>query len=202
MNSLSRRNWKIPLAAVLIAAFSAQPSYARKKRHTLGDEIQDRVNDVMVKTPQDAEVCFSPDEPCAVKLLRFVDSAQTSVDVAIYDLNLDQLVHHLLIASKKIQVRIVVDQRQAKGNHSLVPLLIRAGAQVRFGRQRGIMHNKFTVVDGKMIETGSFNYTNHASQSNNENQIYLRNPEVVARYKKRFEEIWSKGAPVSYSQKE
>jgi phosphatidylserine/phosphatidylglycerophosphate/cardiolipin synthase-like enzyme len=38
---------------------------------------------------------------------------------------------------------------------------------LRFGHtSEGIMHNKFVIVDGKMIEIGSFNYTNHASKAN------------------------------------
>jgi phosphatidylserine/phosphatidylglycerophosphate/cardiolipin synthase-like enzyme len=85
-----------------------------------------------------------------------------------------------------------VDKREAKGPHSLVALLIKAGANVRHGHQRGIFHNKFTIVDGKMIETGSFNYTNHASRSNNENQIYLANPQIVDRFKKHFDEVWER----------
>ncbi len=153
------------------------------------------IDERSVSAPQDQEVCFSPDEPCDVKLIKFAQSAQKSIDVAIYDINLDKLVHELLVASRKIPVRIVVDRRQAKGEHSLVPLLIKAGAQVRYGRQRGIMHNKFMIVDHKRVELGSFNYTNHASIANNENQIYLSNPVVVERYNKRFEEIWSKAAP-------
>ena len=73
-------------------------------------------------------------------------------------------------------------------------VLSKAGAKLRFGRQRGIMHNKFTIVDGKAIETGSFNYTNHAYRANNENQIYLWDKPIVDRYQKRFEEIWSNSA--------
>lgn len=146
-----------------------------------------------VQVPADLETCFSPDEPCDTKLVKFIQSAQKSIDVAIYDITLDQVAHHLLVASKKIPVRILVDRRQAKGPHSLVPLLIKAGAQVKFGKQRGIMHNKFTLVDEKMLQTGSFNYTNGASQKNNENQIYIAQPQVVAAYKKRFEDLWKKG---------
>jgi phosphatidylserine/phosphatidylglycerophosphate/cardiolipin synthase-like enzyme len=158
--------------------------------------IASTIESIFTKAPQDQEVCFSPDESCDAKLIKFIDTAEKSIDIAIYDLNLDQLAHKLLVASKKIPVRILVDKKQAKGSHSLVPLLIKAGAQVRYGHQRGIMHNKFTIVDGRMIETGSFNYTNHASQSNNENQLYLANPTIVGRYKARFEEIWKKGLPV------
>lgn len=137
------------------------------------------------------EVCFTPDESCDAKLVEFIKSAKQSIDMAIYDLNLDQLAHQLIVSAKKIHVRIVADRRQSKGSHSLIPLLIKGGVSVRFGHQRGIMHNKFTVVDGVHVETGSFNYTNHASRANQENQIYLTSPQIVRRYAERFEKIWS-----------
>jgi phosphatidylserine/phosphatidylglycerophosphate/cardiolipin synthase-like enzyme len=163
----------------------------------LVDEASQKLSEAMVAPPVDQETCFSPDEPCHVKLRKFLASAHQSIDVAIYDINEDSIVHELLAQSKKIQVRIVVDRKQAKGRSSSVPLLIKAGAQVRFGRQRGIMHNKFTLVDRKMVQLGSFNYTHHASHANNENQIYLSNPKVVERFQKRFEKIWSEADPAS-----
>jgi phosphatidylserine/phosphatidylglycerophosphate/cardiolipin synthase-like enzyme len=147
--------------------------------------------------PQSFEVCFSPEEPCGTKLVKFVLGAKKSLDLAVYDINLDQLVHHVALASKRMPVRVIVDQRQSKGEYSLVTTLIKAGVDVRYGRQRGVMHNKFIIRDGAMIETGSFNFTNHATMANNENQIYLDKPEVVARYQKRFEEIWVKARPAA-----
>lgn len=141
-------------------------------------------------TPVDGEVCFSPDEPCDDKLVFFVETAKKQVDVAIYDITLDQFAHTLLEVTKKMPVRIIVDKRQAQEKHSLVPMLLKAGANVRYGQQRGIMHDKFTIIDGKMIETGSFNYTNHAQQSNQENQVYLSNPKIVSRYQEHFEKMW------------
>jgi phosphatidylserine/phosphatidylglycerophosphate/cardiolipin synthase-like enzyme len=184
------------VAALLIAVAPViGPSVADARSRSVGSSLLSAIDAALVKAPQDQEVCFSPDEPCDIKLIKFIESAQKTIDVAIYDLNLDQLAHQLLVASKKLKVRILVDRRQAKGPHSLVPLLIKAGAQVRYGRQRGIMHNKFAVVDGRMVELGSFNYTNHASRANNENQIYLANPAIVERYEKRFENIWAKGDP-------
>jgi len=149
-----------------------------------------------VKTPVDGETCFSPDEPCDVKLSKFIQSAKKSIDVAIYDINLDTVVHALLVASKKIRVRILVDRRQAKGQRSLVPLILKAGGNVRYGRQRGIQHNKFTDVDGKMVQTGSFNYTNGAAFKNSENQIYIATPGVVKRYRILFDKLWGDGKPL------
>jgi phosphatidylserine/phosphatidylglycerophosphate/cardiolipin synthase-like enzyme len=157
--------------------------------------MQEAVRPIMIAPPKDLEVCFSPQDPCDLKLIKFLDSAEKSLDIAIYDINIDELVHHVLLKSRKIPVRIVVDRRQSKGSHSLVNLLVKAGAKVKFGRQRGIMHNKFMIVDGKALETGSFNYTNHAFKANRENQIYLWNPQVVEQFQREFEILWESGRP-------
>jgi phosphatidylserine/phosphatidylglycerophosphate/cardiolipin synthase-like enzyme len=188
----------LPLMLTVLLMANGPEAHARKrqsKQEKMLESAERMMTEALAKPPGDLEVCFSPVELCDVKLVKFIKTATKSIDVAIYDINLDQVVHELLVASKKIPVRIIADRRQAKGDHSLVPLLIKAGAQVRFGRQRGVMHNKFTIVDGKMIELGSFNYTNNASKNNNENQLYIANPSVVERYQKRFNEMWADAFP-------
>jgi phosphatidylserine/phosphatidylglycerophosphate/cardiolipin synthase-like enzyme len=178
---------------------------ARRAKHSYtndyNDDSEQSLSTAPVKTPVDLEICFSPDEPCEAKLVKFVDSAQTSIDIAIFDINLGGLVNHIIAKAKTVPVRMLVDRRQAKTDpHSAVAILLRAGIPLRFGTQRGIMHNKFVIVDGRtdhaMMETGSFNQTHGAAYSNNENQIYLASPKVLDRYKKRFEKIWSEGRVV------
>lgn len=189
-------------AVALLCAISGgwgTDALARHRKKTVVDVVANAIEEKLVTAPQDQEVCFSPDERCDVKFLKFVSEARKSLDIAIYDINLDELVHQILVLSRKIPVRVLVDRRQARGRSSLVPLLIKGGVNVRYGHQRGIMHNKFAIVDGRMVEVGSFNYTHHAAQANNENQIYLANPQVVARYQKRFQRIWDQGDPASSS---
>lgn len=174
---------------------------ARHRRGSLANPVADgltqAIEERLVAPPRDQEVCFSPDEHCDVKFIKFISGARKSLDIAIYDINLDELVHRILVLSRKIPVRVLVDRRQARGRRSLVPLLIQGGIPVRYGKQRGIMHNKFAILDGAMVEVGSFNYTHHAAWSNNENQLYLANPGVVSRYVKRFEKIWAQGEPAA-----
>lgn len=179
----------LSLGLVATCLFCSGPAQARKKLP------KPEIDLATVSAPEDQEVCFSPDEPCDLKLVKLVQSAKKSIDVAIFDINRDKLVHELLVASKKIPVRIVVDKRQSKGDHSLVGLLIKGGVQVRYGKQRGIMHNKFTLVDERMVQTGSFNYTNHASEANHENQVYLSNEKVVRKFKNCFEDLWANAKP-------
>jgi phosphatidylserine/phosphatidylglycerophosphate/cardiolipin synthase-like enzyme len=50
-----------------------------------------------------------------------------------------------------------------------------------------IAHNKVAVIDGKVVITGSFNFTQHAETSNAENLLVLRNHhELAAEYRKNF----------------
>ncbi len=185
---------RILIATFLISAsFHSLPAEARRK-HSISSAAKTAIEDATTKAPDDNETCFAPDEPCAIKLRKFIESANTSIDVAIYDVNEDQVVHALLVQSKKVSVRVLVDRRQSKGNHSAVALLLKAGVKVRCGYQSGIMHNKFAIVDGKRLETGSFNYTNHASRSNQENQVYLSTPAVVGRFKARFQKMWDEAS--------
>jgi phosphatidylserine/phosphatidylglycerophosphate/cardiolipin synthase-like enzyme len=180
---------------VLIALLIASPTQARKRKAKILDAAASTINEALVKTPVADETCFAPNEPCDIKLVKFIASAQKSLDVAIFDINLDKVVHEIMVQSKKIPVRVVVDRKEASGGdkNTLVPLLRKAGVQVKYGHQRGIMHNKFVIVDRKTVETGSFNYTNGAAFKNNENQVYLATPAIVERYKARFETIWAAG---------
>ena len=190
---------KIILISSLILSLSAHAfgrSHKKSAPQSPAPQSKTEVSSAQINLPKDQEVCFSPDEPCDLKLLKFIESAEKSIDVAVFDINLDQIVHALLVKSKTIQVRVLVDKRQSKGPHSLVKTLVKGGVQVRYGSQRGVMHNKFVIVDQKSIETGSFNYTNHACKANQENQIYLVNSSIVDRYLKRFEQSWSKGKEV------
>jgi len=52
------------------------------------------------------------------------------------------------------------------------------------------MHNKFCVIDDKIIITGSFNWTASAVDRNNENLTVLACPDVARQYKSEFNRLW------------
>lgn len=183
--------------ALLLFLLGTPEALAKKKPPTLAQMAVARVTESFVTAPIDQEVCFSPEGNCDVKLWKFIQSAKVSLDVAVFDITHDKIAHEIMVASKRIPVRVITDRRQSKGQYSVVSTMIKAGVDVRIGKQRGIMHNKFCLVDGKMVQTGSFNYTDGASTKNNENQIYLSNPGVVAQYRSRFDALWAEATPAS-----
>ena len=61
----------------------------------------------------------------------------------------------------------------------------------RINNRHKIEHNKFAIFDGNKVSTGSFNWTNLASEKNSENCLLIsREQKTVAAYKKRFEKLW------------
>lgn len=154
---------------------------------------RDRLEDANTVAPKDNEACFSPDENCDEKLRKFILSAKTSLDIAIFDINRKAIVDAIVEMHDKVKVRLVVNRKLAKDSAPAIARFKENKMFVRVGKQKGIMHNKFVIVDGKRLETGSFNFTNGAADKNQENQVYLSTPSIVERYQQRFQKMWDSG---------
>lgn len=61
------------------------------------------------------------------------------------------------------------------------------------------MHHKFAIVDGRMLMTGSLNWTTQAIQNNRENVLVVEDDEYVKAFLDEFERIWEEYNPRNYS---
>ena len=69
--------------------------------------------------------------------------------------------------------------------------LAACNVDVRTDAHYAIMHDKFIVVDGRHVETGSFNYTYAASARNAENAIVVWNNTAMAqKYQTEFDRLF------------
>ncbi len=138
------------------------------------------------------DTCFSPAERCDLKLISLLQTATHTIDIAIYSITHPQIVAAIIAAkSRGVQVRMVVDRQQSSGASSLVAQLKSSGVPLKIGNVQGIMHDKFSIVDLRTIELGSFNYSMNATLSNAENQLYLNDPTTVAKYEATFTALWN-----------
>jgi phosphatidylserine/phosphatidylglycerophosphate/cardiolipin synthase-like enzyme len=138
-----------------------------------------------------------PDKPATRQetilqaLLAIINSAQTSLDVAIYELNLDPIGDALLAARERgVNVRLVTDSDSLAEDKTLMRLQQATLPMVADNRQP-IMHNKFVVVDDLAVWTGSWNFTSNDTFRNNNNAIYLWSPEIAHNYSDEFAEMFS-----------
>ncbi|TCK06497.1 phospholipase D family protein [Phorcysia thermohydrogeniphila] len=139
-------------------------------------------------------VYFSPRGGATSAIVSEIKRAEKSIDVAIYSFTSRKIARALIAAHKRgIRVRIVADEGSARSRNSVLPLLESAGIPVRYkrGSGGGLMHNKYAVVDGETVITGSFNWTVSAEKRNDENLLVIKGlPAVVKAYEENFEKLW------------
>jgi phosphatidylserine/phosphatidylglycerophosphate/cardiolipin synthase-like enzyme len=144
---------------------------------------------------------FSPGGVTA-HLVRAIDLSRRSIDLANFSFTSEALRDALLRAKQRgVQVRIIFDAQQHRylsemkwfGDQGF-DVLLSAGKN----GERGVMHNKFAVFDGALVEAGSFNWTRNGEKNNYENSMFLDAPDDVAAYTAYFKRIrdqaWEPGS--------
>lgn len=128
------------------------------------------------------------------QLISVIDSADKTLDVAIYSLTDSKIGDAIIQAhARGVVVRVITDQEQAAGKYqkSLLKNLVQAGIKVKENTHSGLMHLKVTIVDGKVATTGSFNYTKAAENTNDEVFVVLRDETAAKDFEAEFETMWN-----------
>jgi len=114
-------------------------------------------------------------------LVEAIDGAERSVDMAIYDLDLASVRQALLRAWRRdVNVRLVVESDNL--DNPEMHALIAAGIPVVADGRDPLMHDKFTVIDGDEVWTGSMNYTVNDAYYNDNNLIRLLSAAAAQAY--------------------
>lgn len=147
------------------------------------------------------EVGFSPEGSAEQLVLKTVRAARSSIRLAAYSFTSPSVVQALLDAKRRgVDVAVVVDRknnlsedRSGKARAAL-NLLVNAGIPTHTVSVYPIHHDKFIVVDGKHVETGSFNYSLAAAKKNSENAIVIwNNARLASQYIAHWQSRWERG---------
>lgn len=142
------------------------------------------------------EVVFSPHRGATQEVVNFITSAKQSVHVAAYSFTSYPISEALIAASNRgVNVEVVLDKSNDHAPHSTAKYLDIALIPVRIDHKYAIMHDKFIVVDGVRVETGSFNYTKSAEERNAENVLVLDNPNIASKYTTEWQRLWDESQP-------
>lgn len=137
------------------------------------------------------DVYFSPSHDCENQIIAGFNNAQKDVVVSVYSINNPRIVPAMIAAKKRgVSLRVLTDRVQAAGKSSRVLELLNAGVNIRVHSKHKIEHNKFAVFDDKRAISGSYNWTEPASEVNSENCVVMPETNAIAAYKKRFEQLW------------
>lgn len=131
------------------------------------------------------------------QLVALIDRAQQTVDLADYDFDLANVADAMARAQRRgVRVRMVTDSDTlANKNAAIQGAIARvqgAGIPIVGDNRRPIMHHKFTVVDGRWLSTGSWNYTDGDTYRLNNNMIIVDSPALAANYSNEFAKMFER----------
>ena len=150
------------------------------------------------------QACFSPQAKCSTHILREIDKAQKELLIAVYAFTSDEIARAVVQAKKRgVSIQIVLDREFDTANEKSqgrfleeqkIPLKRISGSKaVVLEKEAGLMHQKFSVIDRKIVFTGSYNWTYSADSSNDENLLLFRDAGPLAEeYRKVFFQLWER----------
>jgi len=152
------------------------------------------VEDIPKETAKMPQIYFCPKDDCGKVFESNINSANYSVYCAFYDLDLKNIITSLSRKSKTADVKLVMDSSNYEEQIK--------GGGVKLDNNEQLMHNKFCVIDGSVVITGSFNPTDNDNNYNNNNILVVYSSKLAENYENEFNELWNnkfgKGNKVKY----
>ena len=130
----------------------------------------------------DIQVHFAPGKDCTAEAVRQIDAGKKSVYVQAYYFTSKPIADALVRAKKRgLDVRICLDAKASQQKGCRADDCVSAGIPVFADEKHPISHSKTIVLDGRIVLTGSFNWTKHA-ESNLENLLTIADEGLAAKY--------------------
>lgn len=110
----------------------------------------------------------------------------------MYSFTYEPIANAIIRAKNRgVEIRILMDKQQSAGKYSKYQYFLNNGINVILDIHAGIMHNKIAIIDGKVLFTGSYNWTKSAEGRNQENLLkFIDEEEIIKIYQERLDYLW------------
>lgn len=131
---------------------------------------------------------FSQKEDPETGLLNTIEHCTEYFYGAFFELSEQKIIDALIRAKLRgIDVRLVMEHDNTEKTE--VQKLFDAGIDIVTDKKHGFMHNKFAVIDGICIWTGSYNCTKNGNWKNNNNAVKICSKDLADIYLNEFFEM-------------
>lgn len=144
-------------------------------------------------------IYFAPHDDLQAIVLNALEEAQSQLRIAFFNVRLTQ-VRSLLEKKLKagVDIHVILDKKQQdKSYNTMGEDLVKLGIKVTLVENTNAtdatMHNKFTIIDGQKVLTGSANYSYTALNVSDEDLVVIDSKDLASRYLLEFDEIINAG---------
>jgi phosphatidylserine/phosphatidylglycerophosphate/cardiolipin synthase-like enzyme len=138
------------------------------------------------------EIYYSPDDGVATPLQEILNRAEKSIYFMAFSFTTDEFGEVIRTkAENGLTIAGVMEDEQVKTNIGTeYDLFKQAGLDVFIDGNRGQMHHKTMIVDGRIVITGSYNFSRSAETRNDENLIVIYNEQIADFFLQEFRRVY------------
>jgi phosphatidylserine/phosphatidylglycerophosphate/cardiolipin synthase-like enzyme len=154
--------------------------------------LQNQIDFLRANSLDFIQVSFSRVDDTSSLIRTWIGRANNTIDVAVYSFTQDSLADALVSARDRgVAVRVLMDSGTISDSGSEYSRLKKIGISIKTDSSTGLMHDKFFLIDGRVVGTGSYNWTGSAEDDNAENLLIVRSAMLVGRYLNEFNALWN-----------
>jgi phosphatidylserine/phosphatidylglycerophosphate/cardiolipin synthase-like enzyme len=129
------------------------------------------------------EVYFSPNGGCTDAVVKNLNAAKISVLVQAYWFTSPPIAKALAQAHKRgVKVEVILDRSRTELNDTQAAFFIEEGVPTLIDDKHTTAHSKVIIIDGQIVVTGSFNFTEEAEEENAENLLVVCDKALADKY--------------------
>ena len=133
---------------------------------------------------------FCPEDECAFQIQKQIQKANKSIYFLAFSFTHDAIATDLVIKFYQgVDIKGVFEKTRIS-EYSKYHLLEYQGANVIKDKNKYTMHHKVFIIDNRTVITGSFNPSENADKSNDENVLVIEDEGIAKIYLEEFEYIW------------
>jgi len=147
---------------------------------------------ISISTLAKTEVYFSLSDNPQKEIIKNINQAEAFINIAMYIFTDREIALSLIKARERgVKVRLYLDKDQVDYRYSQSRFLVQKGIKTRISSNEYIMHNKFAIIDNRILLTGSYNWTFSANSRNDENLLIIDDPEIIEIFQNQFINLWT-----------
>ncbi len=128
------------------------------------------------------------------KIIDLIRNAEESVKVASFTFTHESIADELIKADARgVNATIITETRQRNVMGSQYQRVKGFGLNIKLDGNKYNMHHKFIIIDGKIVITGSPNYTLGGFNKNDENFLIIYDENLALKYVGEFDGLYDEG---------
>jgi len=182
--------------AVVLQNADAVAAYQEEFDEMFSDgEFGSRSTDQGVKTftqgDTEVTIIFAAEADEVPVLVDVINEADSNIRIMTFVFSADELGEAMVDRIEAgVTVQGVFENRNSTADWSELPRLHCAGGEMRQDGNRYTLHHKVFIIDDDTVVTGSFNFSDNALSSNDENVVIIKDKAIAALYIDEWQRLW------------